>query len=173
MHPPMAQHLTTTRLVLRPLDDGDVETYREMITERGVERPPADVARGNIARQHAVMQQHGFCLLALEKPGEARFLGYCGIVIGRSTPEEPELAYELLRRFQGNGYATEAARAVLDAIAQTGRGRLWSTVRSWNAPSFRVLEKLDFTRDHVTSDERGDIVWLTRALSPLRPSLLA
>ena len=29
-----------------------------------------------------------------------------------------------------------------------------------------VLEKLDFTRHHTTTEDRGEIVWLTRALSP-------
>jgi RimJ/RimL family protein N-acetyltransferase len=84
--------------------------------------------------------------------------------VGRASLEEPEIAYELFERVHGNGYATEAARAVLDAAAATGRTRLWSTVRDWNTASFRVLEKLDFERDHVTTDDRGDIVWLTRTL---------
>jgi RimJ/RimL family protein N-acetyltransferase len=30
----------------------------------------------------------------------------------------------------------------LDAAFATGRRRIWSTVRSWNGPSVRVLEKL-------------------------------
>lgn len=46
------------------------------------------------------------------------------------------------------------------AAAATGRERLWSTVRTWNAPSFRVLEKLGFHRDHVEVDDRGEIVYL-------------
>jgi RimJ/RimL family protein N-acetyltransferase len=53
---------------------------------------------------------------------------------------------------------------VLDAAIATGRKRLWSTVRAWNAPSFRVLEKLGFERDHVSNDDRGELVWLTRGL---------
>jgi RimJ/RimL family protein N-acetyltransferase len=53
---------------------------------------------------------------------------------------------------------------VLDAAAATGRARLWATVRVWNAPSFRVLEKLGFQRDHQSTDDRGELVWLTRAL---------
>lgn len=64
----------------------------------------------------------------------------------------------------GQGYATEAASAVLDAAIATGRKRLWSTVRPWNVPSFRVLDKLGFERDHVSTDDRGELVWLTRSL---------
>ena len=53
---------------------------------------------------------------------------------------------------------------MLDAAVGTGRTRLWSTVRIGNLPSFRVLEKLGFQSDHVSDDDRGELVWLTRAL---------
>jgi RimJ/RimL family protein N-acetyltransferase len=76
--------------------------------------------------------------------------------------DEPELAYELLRRAHGHGYATEAARAVVEAAFATGRRRLWATVRAWNAPSFRVLDKLGFRRDHSITDEHGDLVYMVR-----------
>lgn len=52
---------------------------------------------------------------------------------------------------------------MLDAAIVTGRTRLWATVRPWNAPSFRVLEKLGFERSHVATDDRGEVVWLARA----------
>jgi RimJ/RimL family protein N-acetyltransferase len=70
------------------------------------------------------------------------------------------------RRAHGRGYATEAAEAVVDAAAATGRKRLWAAVRAWNGPSFRVLEKLGFHRsDRVTEDPaRGDVIWMTRKL---------
>ena len=73
---------------------------------------------------------------------------------------EPELAYELLPQAHGRGYATEASRAVLDAGFATGRQRIWSTVRPWNMPSLRVVEKLGFRRDHTTTDNGGELVWL-------------
>jgi len=164
MYSPMALQLSTPRLRLRPLADGDVALYREMITERGEPMPSVDEARARIARQHAAAAEHGFALLAAEDRASGGFLGYCGIIVGRASAEEPEIAYELLRRFHRKGFATEAARAVIDAIALTGRSRLWSTVRTWNAPSLRVLDKVGFVRSHTTRDEKGDVVWLTRAL---------
>ncbi len=87
-------------------------------------------------------------------------IGYCGLIVGRATLEGPELAYELFRRAHGHGYATEAARAVLDAAFATGRERVRSTVRAWNAPSLRVLEKLGFRRERSVTDERGELVHL-------------
>jgi RimJ/RimL family protein N-acetyltransferase len=102
--------------------------------------------------------------LPVRRRAEGDFIGYCGLIVGRSTVEEPEIAYELFQRAHGRGYATEAAGAVLDAAVATGRKRLWSTVRTWNTPSLRVLEKLGFERHHVSADDRGELVWLTRSL---------
>jgi RimJ/RimL family protein N-acetyltransferase len=106
----------------------------------------------------------GLALLPIRRRDEGDFIGYCGLIVGRSTVEEPEIAYELLKRAHGRGYATEAAGAVLGAAIATGRTRLWSTVRTWNTPSFRILEKLGFERHHVSADDGGELVWLTRSL---------
>jgi RimJ/RimL family protein N-acetyltransferase len=78
------------------------------------------------------------------------------------TFEEPEIAYEILPQFRGNGYATEAAGAVSEAAFATGRERLWATVGTWNAPSFRVLEKNGFHAHHNDFGDRDEFVWMVR-----------
>ncbi|MGI5452985.1 GNAT family N-acetyltransferase [Streptomyces sp. CA-249302] len=52
-------------------------------------------------------------------------------LVGGATVAEPEIAYELFRRAHGQGYATEAATAVLDAATATGRTRLWEHPPTW------------------------------------------
>ncbi len=126
--------------------------------------PTVEHIQESIATQLAATTQTGIALLPIRRRDVGDFIGYCGLIVGRATVEEPEIAYELFRRAHARGYATEAARAVLDAAIATGRTRLWSTVRTWNAPSFRVLEKLGFARDHVSTDDRGELVWLTCVL---------
>lgn len=84
-------------------------------------------------------------LLAVERKADAAVVGYCGLVEGGPETEgEPELAYELLRRFWGLGYATEASWAVIDWARSSGHRRLWATVWAWNVESLRVLAKLGF-----------------------------
>jgi RimJ/RimL family protein N-acetyltransferase len=161
---PMPLSLGTERLTMRAWADADVPDYRALVAERGHGVPSDDDVRGRIATQLAATAATGIALLAIRRRVEGDFIGYCGLTVGRASVEEPEIAYELLSRVQGRGYATEAAGAVLDAAAATGRARLWATVRVWNAPSFRVLEKLGFQRDHQSTDDRGELVWLTRAL---------
>jgi RimJ/RimL family protein N-acetyltransferase len=125
-------------------------------------RPTVEEIRGWLT-ENPLAAAPGLGLLPIVRRSEGDVIGYCGLTIGQATFEEPEIAYELARRVHGHGYATEAARAVVEAAAATGRHRLWATVREWNAPSFRVLEKLGFyRRDRVTEDpERGDSIWMT------------
>jgi RimJ/RimL family protein N-acetyltransferase len=161
----MAFHLSTARLRLRPWAESDVDEYRALVTERGDGVPSVANIRERIATRLAATAQTGIALLPICRLLEGDFIGYCGLIIGRSSLDEPEIAYELFQRAHGRGYATEAARAVLDAAIATGRTRLWSTVGSWNTPSLRVLEKLGFERDHVTTkDDGSEVVWLTRVL---------
>jgi RimJ/RimL family protein N-acetyltransferase len=160
----MALFLETDRLTLRPWAESDTENHRALSAERGDGVSSLDRSRRVIGAQMAAPAQTGIALLVINRRDTGDFIGYCGLTAGRSSVDEPELAYELFRRAHGRGYATEAATAVLQAAIETGRSRLWATVRSWNAPSFRVLDKLGFERDRISADDRGEIVWLARAL---------
>ncbi|EFL13001.1 GNAT family N-acetyltransferase [Streptomyces sp. C] len=160
----MPFHLGTERLILRPWAESDAADFSALLAERGKETPTVERIRTAIEELLTATETTGIALLPIERRDEGDFIGYCGLIIGRSSAEEPEIAYELFQRAHGRGYATEAARAVLDAAAATGRKRIWATVGAWNAPSLRVLEKLGFERDHVSTEDNGEVVWLTRSL---------
>ncbi|AZM87299.1 GNAT family N-acetyltransferase [Streptomyces sp. W1SF4] len=160
----MPFHLRTERLILRPWAESDAAEFCALLSERGKETPTVDRIRTAIGELLTATETTGIALLPIQRRDEGDFIGYCGLIIGRSSVEEPEIAYELLQRAHGRGYATEAARAVLDAAAATGRERIWATVGAWNTPSFRVLEKLGFERDQVSTEDSGEVVWLTRSL---------
>ncbi|PZF81782.1 GNAT family N-acetyltransferase [Jiangella anatolica] len=162
----MATELETERLTLRPIGPGDAaEWHHDLLGERENATPRTlDADRRLLADLQASEAGSGIGFRTIRRRSDGEPLGYTGLLIGRATLDEPELAYELLRRHHGQGYATEAARAVVEAAAATGRTRLWSTVGLWNTPSFRVLEKLGFRRDREGSDERGEFVYLVRDL---------
>lgn len=161
---PMEFHLKTERLDLRMWEESDAVWMRQLVGERGVSIPTLDDARNQIINMRKRAVENGISLLTIRRRDEGDFIGYCGLIIGRSTLEEPEIAYELFRSAHGKGYATEAASVVLDAAIATGRHRLWSTVGAWNVASLRVLEKIGFKWHHSTWDERGEIVWNVREL---------
>ncbi|MFE6778495.1 GNAT family N-acetyltransferase [Streptomyces sp. NPDC057702] len=160
----MSFHLETDRLTLRPWVESDAAEFCALLAERGDGTPPVERIRTAIAGFLTTTATTGIALLPVRRRAEGDFIGYCGLITGRTTVEEPEIAYELLRRTHGHGYATEAARAVLAAAAETGRERLWATVGTWNTPSLRVLDKLGFERDHVSMEANGEVAWLTRSL---------
>jgi RimJ/RimL family protein N-acetyltransferase len=164
IYPPMKFLLETKRLILRPWTQDDIEVYRELISERGHGIPSTDIVRAKIEAQHAYAIEAGITLLAIHRRLSDEVIGYCGLTVGRATIEEPEIAFELLRRAHGQGCATEAAAVVVEAAIATGRQRLWATIRAWNAASLRVVEKLGFHRDQTTFDRDGEIVWMTRIL---------
>ena len=170
---PLVPLLETARLRMRPLGPADVDVVHRLWAERDPRHPPRrrvddeghpsrDEVRDRLTVQAEESLRTGIGLLAIERRDEPGVIGYCGLVVGSASVEEPEMAFELLRAVHGSGLATEAARAVVEAARATGRVRLWSTVRRWNAASLRVLVKAGFTDSgRVTPDpEHGDTVWM-------------
>ncbi|MFI6679394.1 GNAT family N-acetyltransferase [Kribbella sp. NPDC050470] len=165
------ERLETERLWLRRWEPADAEVYRGLWLERdsralrriGADgRPTLDEMRGWLIENPRAAVE-GLGLLPIVRRREGDVIGYCGLTVGQASFEEPEIAYELAKRAHGFGYATEAAQAVLEAAVATGRKRLWATVREWNAPSFRVLEKLGFYNSGRVDENphRGNSIWMT------------
>ena len=150
---PVLDTLETDRLILRHRRVDEAAIYRQLWTERDPRVPPhrlidpegrptvEDIA----AQIRAEREESGPGILAVELKGTGDVIGYCGLIFhGTGSPDEPELAYELLRAAHGCGYATEAGRAVVSWVSDAGYRRLWAGVRDWNVASRRVLEKLGF-----------------------------
>jgi RimJ/RimL family protein N-acetyltransferase len=152
--------LETDRLRLRPWRVSEAVIVHELWTERDPRVPPH---RRIDATGHPTVadledwirtnQPSPIGLLALERKTDGDVIGYCGLIdSGRGSDGEPELAFELLRRAWGEGYATEASWAVLGWAKSSGCQRLWATVREWNTASRRVLAKIGFTEERRELD---------------------
>jgi RimJ/RimL family protein N-acetyltransferase len=163
--------IETDRLLLRPWRVAEAAVQRELWAERDPRVPPhrridadgrptlEDFEEGIRAAEPS-----STALLAIERRAEGDVIGYCGLVDGeRGADGEPELAFELLRRVWGHGYATEAALAVMDRARSSGHERLWATVWDWNTASRRVLAKLGFTETERTEVDpaRGTTLFTT------------
>ena len=162
--------LETERLLLRPWRISEAAIQRELWTERDSRVPArrridADghPTVADIEEWIRAAQLSSSRLLAVERKAAGDVIGYCGLVdSGRGPGEDPELAYELLRHVWGQGYATEASRAVLDWARSSGHERVSATVWDWNTASRRVLEKLGFTE---TNSQEVDPVRGTNLLT--------
>lgn len=160
VYSPMPLRLETERLVLTPEEPSDASWFTELLNTRGTGAFAVADALERIGVMAWTIETTGIGALVLRKRRDGEALGYTALVVGRCSHDEPELAYELLPRAHGNGYATEAARALLDAAFDTGRRRIWATIGAWNTPSLRVVEKLGFQRHHSTTEADREVVWM-------------
>jgi RimJ/RimL family protein N-acetyltransferase len=103
-----------------------------------------------IERQIALQKALGHCFWALELAESGEFIGWCGLVRGPfATPisNKLEIGWRLAHRHWRNGYATEAARAVLDwAWANTGDPAVWAITARDNVKSSRVMTRIGMRR---------------------------
>ena len=141
----------TDRLVIRLFRRSDAEAMTRIFSDPEVMRFGAGVqtfewTQDWIQRCLADYQRKSGIGVwaAVEKESET-VIGYCGLfhfpdVCGHP---ETELGYRLARPYWGRGYATEAARAVLNYGFNTLRlPRLISIIDPLNFGSIRVAEKL-------------------------------
>lgn len=150
--------LETARLLLRPWRVTEAALQRKLWTERDPRVPPhrridaeGRPTVAEIEESIRTNQPWSTRLLAVERKAARDVIGYCGLIDSERAPDgEPTLAFELLRRVWGQGYATEASLAVLDWARSSGHERLWAGVWDWNIASRRVLAKIGFTETELT-----------------------
>lgn len=162
--------LESDRLLLRPWRVDEAVIQRELWIERDPRVPPhrrIDAnGRPTVEEFESAIRANpptSIGLLAVERKTPGDVIGYCGLVDSGRGKQEPELAFEFLRRFWGQGYATEASWAVLDWARSSGFERLWASVWDWNTASLRVLAKLGFTEtDREEADHATNVVTTLR-----------
>ena len=147
--------IATERLLLRRWRDSDVAPFHEMGQDGEVMRhlgPPVSEAdcRAAAERQNALADDDGRCFWAMERRADGAFLGFCGVKPGpRDTPiaGEAEIGWRLARGGWGQGFATEAARAVLAAEWARGTPQVVAITVPANVRSRAVMERLGMTHD--------------------------
>lgn len=174
MSDPSDAVLRTDRLLLRHWRVADAALQRELWAERDPRVPPHrrinEDGHPSIAELEQSIRRDdpdpAIGLLVIVPNGDEP-VGYCGLIANaHGQDHEPEIAYELLHRAWHRGYATEAGRAVLDWARTSGHNRLWATVREWNEPSRRVMERLGFMQTgRVDLDATyGDTLYYAKTL---------
>lgn len=98
-------------------------------------------------------------IVARDKP--ATLLGRIGFHAPPDFDGRVELGYEIFPPFRGQGYAQEAARAMMDWAELThGTRRFLASVGPWNAPSLHIVHKLGFVRTGSQMDEIDGEEWV-------------
>lgn len=150
-HP--SEILRTGRLRLRLLYAGDAAVYLDILNDpafiehigdRGVRT--LDAAVKSIEDGPMAMQRtRGHSMYLVELPGEggaaAVPVGLAGLV-KRATLEDVDIGYAFLPRYRGQGYAFEAAQAVVAHARRLGIARLAAITTPGNAASIGLLLRL-------------------------------
>jgi RimJ/RimL family protein N-acetyltransferase len=155
--------LRTERLLMRRWRRGDREPFAAMNADPEVMRYfPATLGRADsdrsIERFERRFDEHGYGLWALEVLATGEFVGFTGLnpmPAGVPGAGDQEVGWRLARHAWHQGYATEAARAVLDVgLDQVGLPRIWSMTAVLNIPSQAVMRRIGMV-PHATFDHPG------------------
>ena len=96
---------------------------------------------------HQAAQPRSKFQLAIETRAEGRLIGNCGVRLAAPGATIAEIGYELNPDEWGQGYATEAARAIVAfGFAAFPLRRIWASCVVENAASANVLAKLGMRR---------------------------
>ena len=138
----------TSRLVLREIVSADLDAFARLFADPEVMRYSLgtrnrEETRGWIEAWQGRYAEYGWGLWAVERSADGAMLGYCGLIPQKiDDVTEVEVGYRLLPEAWGQGYGTEAARAVRDhAFGTLGLRRLISIIEPRNVRSIRVAEK--------------------------------
>ena len=149
--------LETDRLTLRHLSTGDAEFILELLNEPSFIRYIGDkqVRTLDDARAYVLngpvksYETYGFGLNLVELKSEGKPIGMCGL-LKRDTLPEPDIGFAFLPDYWNQGYAFEAAAAVMNhARANLGVENVLAITSPDNDASAKLLGKIGLRFDRL------------------------
>jgi RimJ/RimL family protein N-acetyltransferase len=144
--------LETTRLLLPPLEEGDLDEYAaimadpEVVRYLGHDPQTRDQAWRSLALYVGHERLRGWTYNAVVEKDTGRLLGRCGLWFPEGWPGL-EVGWALGRFAWGRGFATEAATAWRDwAFGVLGADELVSVIHCDNERSKRVADRIGHRR---------------------------
>jgi RimJ/RimL family protein N-acetyltransferase len=142
--------LVTDRLLLRSFAPADAPEVQRLAGEYDVASAslaipypyPDGVAEAWIATHRPGFEKGMHAVYAVTLPPEGSLVGAAGLVEVNRRHGRAELGYWVGKPYWGQGYATEAARAVIEyGFSVLALHRIYAMHFSWNTASGRVMEK--------------------------------
>ncbi len=160
----MLSELETPRLRFRAIGPDDVDRLLDLDSDPEVMRyigsgdtRTREQAAAAILAFESVWEEKSYGLFAVELLGSNQLIGFTGLAEPAFLPEimpAVEVGWRFTRQSWGNGYATEAARAVLDfGLVELGISEIVSIHQVGNDASARIMQKLGMRFDRETIDQ--------------------
>lgn len=163
--------ILTERLLLREMTAADYPALYTVLADSDIMRHyPYTFDEARVRRWIDVnldrYRTFGFGLWAVTLRETGEMIGDCGLTIQRIHGRFcPEIGYHIARAYQGQGYATESARAVRDwTFANTPFGAVYSYMTADNEPSRRTAMAVGmrFVEEYTEDGETNAVYALTR-----------
>ncbi|MGW3729076.1 GNAT family N-acetyltransferase [Streptomyces sp. NPDC000851] len=157
--------LRTDRLLLRDWRESDLAPWAAMNADPEVRRYFPDVLTKErtdaaAARFQAALERRGWGFWAVEVLDTGEFIGFTGLdpVEDGQPFTGVEAGWRLARPAWGHGYATEAARAVLDfGFEQLALPEILAVTTATNLRSQAVMRRLGMTHDPADDFDDPDV----------------
>ena len=151
----MTLPIVTERLVLRRYTHDDIpdllgfasQPSVASVTSRGIPATEKGV-RGYIDLQNSYQpfEKDKVFELAVERKEDGRVMGLLGLI--RGDHRQGEIGWALGAEYRGQGYATEAARALVDyGFSRLDLHRIHADTNSDNRASWKLMERLGMRRE--------------------------
>lgn len=142
--------LETDRLILRPPNRSDIPKIVELAGDPDVARSVGRIphpyeeqhARDYVARTQKSWQSGDDCAFAMVHKELGHMIGMAGVILPQEPYTGAEIGYWVGKPYWGQGYATEAARAIVRyAFEELVVKRVFANYFTTNPASRRVMEK--------------------------------
>jgi len=142
--------IQTPRLTLRELTPDDAPFMLELLNSPGWLTYIGDRNVHNLADARQYLEErnipsyekNGFGFYAVVHTEDEVVIGTCGLA-QRDFLDDPDIGFAFLPQYAGQGYALEAAQAVMNfAQEDLGLTRILAFTLPSNEPSIRLLEKI-------------------------------
>lgn len=148
--------IETPRLILRVLVDEDFLVFSSINKDPDIMKYfPSTMddksTKKMIANEQESYEKNGYCLFGCVVKKTRKLIGFVGLnKVGFDAPFVPavEVGWRLAKEYWNQGYATEAALAVIDwGFTEIGLQEIVSFTSCQNKASIRVMEKCGLTRN--------------------------
>jgi len=139
--------METDRLIIRKFSTDDWEDLYEYLSDQEVVKyEPYDTFTQEACKQESTRRSGDENFWAVCLKDTDKLIG--NIYLAKQDFDTWELGYVFNSNFHGNGYATEAAKALMNtAFRENGARRITAMCNPLNTPSWKVLERLGMRRE--------------------------
>lgn len=161
------EKIVTDRLIIRNFEEKDWKDLYEYLSDKEVVKyEPYDIYSEIQAKEEAIRRSNNESFYAVCLKENEKLIG--NLYMSKGDFDTWELGYVFNRKYQGQGYATEGVKALLDfTFIHLGARRIIAMCSPKNHHSWRLLERINMRREglllqniYFNTNSNGEPIWL-------------